>query len=69
MQFLLCLKAYIDKTGRSARITSYSSVSFLLAALHLKKSVWEQSGAWLVQAYLATQPGSWLLCQEEEVFA
>jgi hypothetical protein len=51
-QFLLCLEVYIDKTGKSARLTSYCSKSFLLSALHLKKSVQEQSGAWLVQASL-----------------
>jgi hypothetical protein len=51
-QFLLCLKAYIDKTDKSARLTSYCGKPFLLSALHLKKSVQEQSGAWLVQAYL-----------------
>jgi hypothetical protein len=37
-----------SKTGKSARLTSYCSEPFLLSALHLKKSVWEQSGAWLV---------------------
>jgi hypothetical protein len=51
-QFLLCLEAYIDKTGKSAGLTSYCGKPFLLSALHLKKSVQEQSGAWLVQAYL-----------------
>jgi hypothetical protein len=51
-QFLLCLAAYVDKTGKSAILTSYCGEPFLLLALHLKKSVWEHSGAWLVQAYL-----------------
>jgi hypothetical protein len=51
-QFLLCLKAYVDKTGRSAGLTSYCGEPFLLSALHLKKSVQEHSGAWLVQSYL-----------------
>jgi hypothetical protein len=51
-QFLVCLKAYIDKTGESARLTSYCGEPFPLSALHLKKSVWEQSGAWRVQADL-----------------
>jgi hypothetical protein len=51
-QFLLCLKAYIDKTGKSAGLTSYCGKPFLLSALHLKKSVQEQWGAWLGQAYL-----------------
>jgi hypothetical protein len=52
MQFLLCLEEYVNKTSRSAAITSYSSEPFLLVALHLKKSVQEQSGAWLVQECL-----------------
>jgi hypothetical protein len=47
-QFLLCLEAYVDKTGRSAGLTSYCGEPFLLSALHLKKSVWEHLGAWLV---------------------
>jgi hypothetical protein len=51
-QFLLCLEAYVNKTGRSAGLTSYCGEPFLLSALHLKRSVWEHSGAWLVQAYL-----------------
>ena len=46
------LQAYVDKTGKSAILTSYCGEPFLLSALHLKKSVWEHSGAWLVQAYL-----------------
>jgi hypothetical protein len=54
-QFLQCLKAYVDKTGKSAGLTSYCDEPFCLLALHLKKSVWEQSGAWLVQAYLPDQ--------------
>jgi hypothetical protein len=49
-QFLLCLEAYVNKTSKSAGLTSYCGEPFLLSALHLKKSVWEWSGAWLVQA-------------------
>jgi hypothetical protein len=51
-QFLLCLKAYINKTGKCAGLTSYCGEPLLLSALHLKKSVPEQSGAWLEEAYL-----------------
>jgi hypothetical protein len=51
-QCLLCLKAYVDKTGKSAGLTSYCGKPFLLSALHLKKSVFEQLGASLGQAYL-----------------
>jgi hypothetical protein len=51
-QFLLCLEAYVDKTGRSAGLTSYCGEPFLLSALHLKKSVQAHLGAWLLQAYL-----------------
>jgi hypothetical protein len=40
-QFLLCLKAYINKTGKCARLTSYCGEPLLLSALHLKKSVKE----------------------------
>jgi hypothetical protein len=46
------MRTYVDKTGKSAGLTSYCGKPFLLSALHLKKSVWEQLGAWLVQAYL-----------------
>jgi hypothetical protein len=57
-QVLLCLEAYINKTGKSAGLTSYCGEPFLLSSLHLKKSVQEQSGAWLVQAYLPNlEPG------------
>ena len=51
-QFLLCLEAYVDKTAKSAGITSYAGEPFLLSAVHLKKSVREDSSAWFVQAYL-----------------
>jgi len=51
-QFLLCLEAYVDKTAKSAGITSYAGEPFLLSAMHLKKSVREDSSAWFVQAYL-----------------
>jgi hypothetical protein len=51
-QFLLCLEAYFNKTGKSARLTNYCGEPFLLSALHLKRSVWEHLGAWLVQTYL-----------------
>jgi hypothetical protein len=51
-QFLLCLKAYVNKAGKSARLTSYCGEPFPLSALNLKKSVLEHLGAWLVQAYL-----------------
>ena len=51
-QFLLCLEAYVDKTAKSAGITSYAGEPFLLSAMHLKKSVREDSSTWFVQAYL-----------------
>jgi len=51
-QFLCQLEGYIDKTGKSAGITSFCGEPLLISALHLKKSVREQSSSWLVQAYL-----------------
>jgi hypothetical protein len=42
------------KTGKSAGLTSYCGKPCLLSALHLSKSVQEQSREWLVQAYLPT---------------
>jgi hypothetical protein len=51
-QFLLCLKAYVDKTTMNAGLTSYAGEPFLLSVLHLKKSLREHSSAWFKQAYL-----------------
>jgi hypothetical protein len=51
-QFLLCLKAYVDKTAKNAGLTSYAGEPFLVSALHLKKHLKEHSSAWFVHAYL-----------------
>ena len=51
-QFLLAMEGYQDKTGKNAGITSFCGEPMLISALHLKKSVREQSSSWLVQAYL-----------------
>jgi hypothetical protein len=51
-QFLLCLKAYLDKTAKNAGLTSYAGEPFLVSVLHLKKPLREHSSAWFVQAYL-----------------
>jgi hypothetical protein len=38
-QFLLSLDAYVDKTGKTAGMTSYCGKPFMMLPLHLKKSV------------------------------
>jgi hypothetical protein len=51
-QFLLCLRAYVDKTAKNAGLTCYAGEPFLLSALSLKKSLREHSSTWFVEAYL-----------------
>jgi hypothetical protein len=68
-QFLLCLEAYVDKTAKNAGLTSYAGEPFLFSALHLKKSLREQSSAWFVQAYLPNLESGWFVRKEEAVLS
>jgi hypothetical protein len=58
-QFLLCLKAYIDKTGKSVRLTSYCGKPFLLSALHLEVSPGTVGS--MASTGIPPQPGGWLI--------